>query len=729
MEPKIVVVRLRPGSDGDPTHLPKEGKYTELNPPTFYLEKIGQQWMEARGEARSGTKYILESLPAGYSLWHRPRPSTPSHFDKYLFGHPSRKSFDSPNRFYPHFEYLMNNAGDSMGCPCTVCAGNAGVLPKSSRNSNMRWSSTSFSRDASPQASSRLHEQLKSASHLSQISSNPPVQPMVLQHKGRHKTMEVGMDLTRVDEEGTPDIYRNLIDKLRYHSVDEKINEPMSLDWRSEQHILPEWMGKLKDPQWHPRTGEIVLYVRGLLPPSMHIMYRSATGNFQIYDEKLKEWAGIPVWEAGLVVQTPTKPPTTEDICEDGDKQSNVTYYGLRVEPLPSVNNADKSLSKRHVYIPLRQIRPFIFWKQILRQVSKEEWHPTILNALTVTSSFSLLGKHRFRGSWPNAYIYCHGVYIGYELLAVGDTVRLLPRQEIGKPKCTDIMEIKSIRLKLSDLDQASNNDWDNGQPYKSEVWIYGTAYTSDMSRSSKEWFSEHNSQPPKASGGYTEWYPLHPASKELAVTYNRVLGRLFEYEETVLWLNSKADADSSSILDAGRKAILAGRKYSQQHDKRIVAAAPGVTWYWGDSRSQALDLHTINNIDVAKYDQKRDPREYRKKIKVLEAMVQDKPPAISRNLQAFTAPSDPDLMGPTELSRRMKHAGTTGSSTASSTTGERSLAGGKRPRAIDLSDTEGGYESEEEIRRNTKIVGDDLVAEKKKRFRVMVVIDQVRRG
>jgi hypothetical protein len=730
MDPRRVVVRLRPGSDADPTHLPKQGKYTEINPPTLYLEKIGQQWMEARGEAHPGTKYVLESLPVGYSLWQRPRPKTPSHLDKYLYGHPSRRTFDSPNKFYPHFEYLMNNAGDSMGCPCTVCAGDSGVLPKSSSTTNIYSSSKASSRDASPQASSHRHQVPESFSHTSHVPQ-ASAQPIWVQHKGRHKTISVGKDMTRVDEEGTPDIYRNLIDKLRrYRNVDEEIKESMSLDWRAEQQIFPEWIRKLKDqPQWAPRAGEIVLYTREL-PRGVHVVFRTATRTFQLYNGESKEWVGSPLWEAGLVGQTPTEPITIEDIYEDGDRESNVTYFGVRVEPLPSVNDTNKSLSKRHVYVALRQIRPFVLWKQLLHQVPTEKWHPTVSNALTVTSNLSLLGKYRFRGSWPTAHIYCQGIYVGYELLIVGDTVRLRPKETTDQKTCTDIMVIKSIRLKWSNLDRTSNNDWDDEQPYASEVWIYGTAYTSDSSRTNKEWFSEENAQAPRASGDYTEWYPLHPVSKELAVPFDRILGRLFEFDETVVWLNS-SKANHSSILDAGREAILEGRKYSQQHDQRIVAK-PGVSWYWGDSRSQALDLHTINNVDVAKHDQKRDAREYRRKIKVLEEMTHDKPMPISagappvgvRNLRAFMAPSDLDLMGPTHLSRKSKQASANGSSTDSSSTGDRSITGDKRSRVIDLSDTEDRHEDEEEIRQHTRIVENASTAEKKKKSRVMVVID-----
>jgi hypothetical protein len=144
-----VVVRLRPGSDGDASHIPKQGHYTQVNPPTLYLEKLGDQWMAAKGEARPGVKYILESLPAGYTLWQRPRGSNAQHVDKYLYGHPSQKQFDSSNRFFPHFEYLMANSGNNIGCPCTVCSGSSGVLPGVSPNSSRVRSAIVASRRSS----------------------------------------------------------------------------------------------------------------------------------------------------------------------------------------------------------------------------------------------------------------------------------------------------------------------------------------------------------------------------------------------------------------------------------------------------------------------------------------------------------------------------------------------------------------------------------------------------
>src|SRR5262245_17138102 len=98
-----VVVPLRPGSDGDVMHKPVGATHTIVEPPSLYLEKLGDRWMEARGERQPGIHYILERLPTGYSLYQRPRGKNASIVDKFLFGHPQHRVFDSPNRFFPHF--------------------------------------------------------------------------------------------------------------------------------------------------------------------------------------------------------------------------------------------------------------------------------------------------------------------------------------------------------------------------------------------------------------------------------------------------------------------------------------------------------------------------------------------------------------------------------------------------------------------------------------------------
>jgi hypothetical protein len=723
-----VIVRLPPGcSDGDPLHVPKQGHYTQVHPPTLYLEKTAQQWMEKTGKSQSGVKYSLDALPSGYTMWQRPRTSDAKHFDKYLYGHPSNKAFDSPNRFYPHFQFLMENNGSSIGCPCTVCAGSAGVVPGSSLSSRRGSLNPTSSRPATPRVGKSAgivpRPSQTSASVMSARQSlAPAVQALSIneQPKGRTKLIGPGMDLTRVDLEGTPDVYRNLIDKLKRHTtIDEIIEEPLSPDWLAEQKVLPGMLQTVQcQAQWIPRIGDIVLFLRNL-PDGVEVLRHGVSGDYQMYDEESEELLGRPQWEAGLIGEVPTESAAVSDLHRSVS-ETNVIYSGVRVEPLPDPNNeADKSLSKKYKYVSLRQTRPFVLWKEVLQEVPQQQWHSTVINALTLTSTLSLVGKYRFRGTWPDAVIYCHGIYLGSEMLAVGDTVRLLPNAYKAQTRCVDILVVKSIRLKWSNLDVASGNDYDEGRPYNSEVFVYGSAYTSDPLAVNKEYMSEDNAEPPKAANVYGEWYPLHASTKELVVPYTRILGRLHEQDAMSFWLNS--DPNDRSNPDSGREGLYDARAFARKNDRRITSQ-PGATWFWGDDRADALNLHTINSLEVSKYDQKRDIRTLRKNIKVLNGLDNAKPntiakpsaPLARRDLRTFMAPGTATLP---DHAHGVHDRSMSESIIRSRTSNEVPGSSKKRPPIIDLSDDE----DEAEFRQNTTIVDDANTSKKKAKVAIVI--------
>lgn len=491
----------------------------------------------------------------------------------------------------------MVNGGESIGCPCTVCNAKGGTIP-----------------------SLRAFSSLKTGSASGDLE--PPTLKIRTSHKGRPKVIDPGMDVSRVDEEGTPDVYRHLIDKLRkQETVDEAITEPLSMDWRAEQEILSKRLQELRDrPQVLPRIGEIVLYVREL-PEGVEICFDNRSREFKLRNREAGVYIGFPAWEAGILSQTPAEITGIADLVLESKKEMNVSYSGVRIEPLPSPNNPDKSISKRYKYVPLHHTRPFVFWKDFVRQIPEDEWHPTIRNALTVMASISLMGKYRFRGKWPEAQIYCHGLYLGSELLVVGDTIRLVPKTD--GLCCTEVLTIKSIRLKLSNLDLASSNDYDEGRPYNSSVQIFGKAYTTDAGRSSKEWLSSENPLP-EVLKKYTSrdtWHPLHPPTKEMQIPMTRVLGRLFESEAMTLWHPALAPSPANGTsartllppdLSKGLVGLQEARAFARANDERIVRSF-GSTWYWGDTRAEALDLHTVNGLELSKFDNGRDPREWRR--------------------------------------------------------------------------------------------------------------------
>jgi hypothetical protein len=44
-------------------------------------------------------------------------------------------------------------------------------------------------------------------------------------------------------------------------------------------------------------------------------------------------------------------------------------------------------------------------------------------------------------------------------------------------------------------------------------------------------------------------------------------------------------------------------------------------TWFWADNRAEALDLKTVNGLDVSRFDTNRNPSELRKRIKLIESV------------------------------------------------------------------------------------------------------------
>ncbi|KAF1966626.1 hypothetical protein BU23DRAFT_485988 [Bimuria novae-zelandiae CBS 107.79] len=697
MAGRQVAVPLRSRSDGDFTHRPSENSlYTIIDPPTLYLERVGQQWMQDRGEAKPGLNYVLERLPIGYALYERPRANGIK--DKYLFGHP-RQYFDSPNRFYPHFKHMMEHDGDMFGCPCTICDRRGGILP--GRPASKTVSSHFSGSFKSGSSSRKVSRENSKRPTLNVQTTSPPVNGVVAKAPykavGRSKVVGAGMDGARVDEEGTPDVYRNLIDKLKRHgTLDEVIKEPLSSDWRADQELIPSLMKKLqRDPQWIPRVGDIVLYVRNL-PQGIEIRLNEETEEYQLWDPQGKRHKETPVWEAGLVGQGPDD-DASEGSCDD---QWYVGKSLVRVEPLPNPNDTDKSFSKRYTYVQPEHTRPFFLWQEYVGRLTKQERHATMQNAFTVAATMSLVDKYRFQGKWPEAHIFCHGIYIGSELIAVGDTVRMLPKAGDESEFSTDVLVVRSIRLQLRNLDSASSNDYDEGRPYNSEIWIHGSAYTTVASRSSKEWLSDTNTEVPKAASNYGAWHPLHPPDKALAVPFSRIVGRLYEHDLMGSWI-------PNPDLDTGREGVLDARHFASKNDRRIVANV-GTTWFWADSRADSLDLHTLNGVDVSKYDDKRDPKEWRKHIKIMEAgagAAERKFAPRVPNLRGFMAPTNTNTN-----SLPMRTQG--GQSEDNSVSGSSVTIGSKR-RVIDVS------EDEDEVLRQTRIVTN--VPYKKHKIQVIV--------
>ncbi|KAK3063964.1 hypothetical protein LTR53_018688, partial [Teratosphaeriaceae sp. CCFEE 6253] len=181
----------------------------------------------------------------------------------------------------------------------------------------------------------------------------------------------------------------------------------MSPDWRAGHMMLmktfQDW-SKLR--AYVPRVGELVLFVRQL-GSHQSLGWDDTAQTWRVIDLSTRSWVDKPQWEAGVLTQMPTESVTDADL--DGvpaNKQHGVVDAGFRVEPLPQPNSVNKSLTRQHRYVPLHAVRPLALWKDCLAGVSEADWHPTVRHALTIASTFCVLGKYHFKGTWPEATVF-----------------------------------------------------------------------------------------------------------------------------------------------------------------------------------------------------------------------------------------------------------------------------------------------------------------------------------
>ncbi|KAF4307376.1 transcription-silencing protein clr2 [Botryosphaeria dothidea] len=330
--------------------------------------------------------------------------------------------------------------------------------------------------------------------------------------KGKPRQVETSS--VRIDDEGTPDIYRNLIDKLRRDGhVNEAIRETMSLDWQAERKSLPPLLDQLSQQgQWVPRPGEIVLFVRNLAPGT-EICFDESTREYKVWSTGQERFGSHPRWEAGVVTQPAAELPRVGDLL-----------------------------------------------------------------------------------------------------------IRLMPKQQGAA--VTDVLKITSIKLVLMNLDTASDDDYDQKHPYNSAIHVTGKAFTSDPGHATNRiplTDAERSGLPIESYED--EWYWMHDPERSLRIPFNRILGRCFEAEAMALWFPTKPsdygnDQGQAAELSRGVEGMYRSRHYSSHNYLKIEK---GKTWFWGDSRIEALDLATVNGQEVGKHDKSRDPKTWRKLIKIME--------------------------------------------------------------------------------------------------------------
>lgn len=449
-----------------------------------------------------------------------------------------------------------------------------------------------------------------------------------------------------VDEEGTTNVWKGAIAKTfrsqdsRY-GIEDDIREEDSIDWLCERESIPQYLTQIEQQHsFIPRLGELVLWIPNF-PEKLYLLRDPKTQQYQLYDVGHNKFTGFPRWRAGVIAAVPSaasKNGTVDfpDVLDVPEKKTSLNTSGFRVETMIDPNNDDdKSLSKQYKYVHLRSIRPLSHWQLVLNGIPQKDLHPSILYALTCMTSVSLVERWRYNGDWHSGgYISAKAVYLGSEMVTIGDTIRLLP--ETPSANCTDVMVVDSIRLRMAGFKAAHQEQDTPTICSRHAVTLLGPAYTIDIKKAYTQSDPNIASQVqvpqetprqdvkhifrPVGTAEYGSWWKMHAANRKYEVSYDQVLGRLYEADAIRLWSGQrqyqhKPDATKTALkpeLGFDLASIIAGRKYATKADERIPELPTdepnGIRWLISDSRAQALTIATINGLETTAYHDIRTP-------------------------------------------------------------------------------------------------------------------------
>ncbi|KAI9868160.1 MAG: hypothetical protein M1813_006905 [Trichoglossum hirsutum] len=590
----VAILQIGNFSDGDPSKRPTIDGYVPSSS-DVYEHKIGVLWAKARAEQgdsmiNTNRKYVLDRLPKGYEAYEKPRGNNPAHIDRYLFGHPRGNAFDSPKKFFPHFLWLMSHSANGQAqesCKCIYC-------------------------DRAPRAAK------------------------VLKPKERAPIMKTS--------DGNAHIWRTFLKKLKKEgSIDQDLRDPENMELAVSQQTLDDTYREIHNsPSYRHRVGELVLFYE--VNPDTRVPVA--------LDPKTQKPTFLLEWKAGVISlqnDEDHEPLVEEDLFFEREKRWAITYSGFKVEFYPDPRASEpKEWSKHTTYVPLHQIRPFNYWVEVLAGIPKEKWHPTINHAMAVMSSIAILDCFHIKGVWPNAATSCRSVWIGTELICIGDAVRLKPKKHHDQ-QITDVLVVDSMTAIGENYDRSD---------FSYKLHLAGRAFTTNASQKSENFNPTivneqtlYTSLPSSMLG--RAWYYLHDSETKFVVSADCVIGRLHGDVAMAAWF------DKPGTFDIGLNGVLQGREYS-----RTCYGHPGKQyWRWAETRAQQLDIIEINGVNLGKGGEIMDLDALREHMKVLNSHS-----ASSGNSDVDSADSLPD-------SREQIHGASDGAS-ARAILGGRPLGG-----------------------------------------------------
>ncbi|KAI9677164.1 MAG: hypothetical protein M1829_002738 [Trizodia sp. TS-e1964] len=510
-----------------------------------------------QADLNADKKYSLDHLPPGYLLCVRKRKNDArKEGDVYLYGHPSGTYYDSCVKFLPHFVWLMDQADPQLKgslCECQLCLGVVVHLPQASR---------------------RL---------INYYGNNPERTPgadgeaVVAMDGGKTKR---GAGPQVVKEPQGP-ILRQLYEgwaKWWYYGDIVTLGSANLL--RDLPRLVPSIIARdVKGLPACPRGGEVVLFHR----PLTHRIDREEH------------------WMAGVVVRVSDSEHRSEELASSSTSPFAVEGY-YQIQELADLTNQDratKSNALRQHQVGLPEIRPFCHLGELLSTADHQSWDSSIKIAMMMMASFAFVPSLTppFKYIRPSLLEW-DGVWLGAELLHVGDAIRILPEKG---GQVTDVMVIEAIPLvydliypgeALTAPKKGSKEVPVSPTSASITLSFSGRIYTTDAEKADTNKAGKHvkidvcAAKLPKGMWGY-EWYSYKKGA-QITVEADRVIGRCHDALATKAWFGFPT-------ISAGSEIMNPLRKFAITHDHRI---AQGDTWHWSSSRTSQLDIAIVAGTD-----------------------------------------------------------------------------------------------------------------------------------
>ncbi|KAL8933038.1 MAG: hypothetical protein Q9216_006553, partial [Gyalolechia sp. 2 TL-2023] len=549
-------------SDGDASHRPDKPNYTRFDT-DMYLQKIATKWMEEEaGGAEAGKTYTLGGLPQGYELWGRPRPLNPKHTDKWLYGHPSKKLFDSPYQFYPHWKFLLNyGSGESCQCPVDE-EGTPDVY--SQLFTLLRNEKT-------------LKRRIEERASLDWRAEKPLVDNFV------RSTPQQASFLPRQGE---------VVLYLR------PLSSPLELRQEPDSHHI-----RVFDPRTNSYNDAPPQWLAGIVtqvpisPPTVSSLHPSSPSSTPMPNVGPSE---ASLNTSGYRISPLPSVNSTNKLLS---KQQTYTPLHL-IRPF--------SLQS-HI---LAGIPPTLFHESITNALTASA---TV--SLIDRHSFSGTWPHasvHSRGIFigPEAYWLGDTVLLLPEDPSSGEPVtEIMHLSDI-------ITTFHSLQASNDDngVVVVTGNDCK-----RISIELHGEVYTTDPVRRAvhKPPVPVQQHPTPPRMRAYGNWFHLDQPGDVWAAPFPRVLSRLYEKSALAAWLphtsslssSSSSSSSSSTLLDLSRESVLSARRLAAQTDERILGSAGRIDvdgdddrdsqqqrrqrrrrkdWFWAEYRAEALDLRSL---------------------------------------------------------------------------------------------------------------------------------------